>query len=48
MRRYGRSVLLFALILVLAAGPAYAGGLWLSVQPTPDMGVAGAGSLLFC
>jgi len=44
MRRYGRSVLLFALILVLAAGPAYAGGLWLSVQPTPDMGVAGAGS----
>jgi len=44
MTRYGRSVLLFALILVLAAGPAYAGGLWLSVQPTPDMGVAGAGS----
>ena len=44
MRRYGRSVLLFALILVLAAGPAHAGGLWLSVQPTPDMGVAGAGS----
>ena len=44
MRRYGCSVLLFALILVLAAGPAHAGGLWLSVQPTPDMGVAGAGS----
>jgi long-chain fatty acid transport protein len=37
-------VLLFALILVLAAGPAHAGGLWLSVQPTPDMGVGGAGS----
>ena len=44
MRRYARDVLLFALIWLLAVGPGYAGGLWLTLQPTPDMGVGGAGS----
>jgi len=44
MRRYDRGVLLFALIWCLAAGPVHAGGLWLTQQPTPDMGVGGAGS----
>jgi long-chain fatty acid transport protein len=28
----------------MAVGPVHAGGLWLTVQPTPDMGVGGAGS----
>ena len=44
MRRCARDVLLFALIWLLAVGPGYAGGLWLTVQPTPDMGVGSAGS----
>jgi long-chain fatty acid transport protein len=44
MRRHGCSVLLFALILFLVVSPVHAGGLWLSLQPTPDMGVGGAGS----
>ena len=38
MRRCARDVLLFALIWLLAVGPGYAGGLWLTLQPTPDMG----------
>src|SRR5512138_2959963 len=44
MKRYARDVLLFALIWLMAVGPVHAGGLWLTVQPTPDMGVGGAGS----
>ena len=44
MRRYDRGVLLFALIWFLAVGPAHAGGFWLTLQPTPDMGVGSAGS----
>ena len=44
MRRYDRGVLLFALIWFLAVGPVHAGGLWLTLQPTPDMGVGSAGS----
>ena len=44
MRRCARDVLLFALIWLLAVGPGYAGGLWLTLQPTPDMGVGSAGS----
>ena len=44
MRRYSRSVLLSAVILVLAVGPVHAGGLWLTQQPTPDMGVGSAGN----
>mgnify|MGYP001080195349 CR=1 FL=1 len=44
MRRYARGVLLLALIWFLAAGPVHAGGLWLTQQPTPDMGVGSAGS----
>jgi len=44
MRRYSRGVLLFALIWFLAVGPVHAGGLWLTQQPTPDMGVGSAGN----
>ena len=44
MRRYARDVLLFALMWLSAVGPVYAGGFWLTLQPTPDMGVGGAGS----
>ena len=44
MRKYGRSVSLFAVIWFLAVGPVHAGGIWLSLQPTPDMGVGSAGS----
>ncbi|HEX5681386.1 MAG TPA: outer membrane protein transport protein [Desulfobacterales bacterium] len=44
MRRYDRGVWLFALIWYLAVGPVHAGGLWLTQQPTPDMGVGSAGS----
>ena len=44
MRRYDCAVLLFALIWFLAVGPVHAGGIWLSLQPTPDMGVGSAGS----
>jgi long-chain fatty acid transport protein len=44
MRRHdGRSVLVCALILFLAAGPVHAGALWLYEEATPDMGVAGSG-----
>ncbi len=43
MRKYGRSVFLFALILFLAAGSTQAGGLWMYEEATPDMGVGGAG-----
>jgi long-chain fatty acid transport protein len=44
MRQLGGSVLVSGLFLALIAVSAHAGGLWLSVQPTPDMGVGGAGS----
>jgi len=44
MRRFIGIMLSFSLILAMAVGPVYAGGLWLAVQPTPDMGVGGAGS----
>jgi long-chain fatty acid transport protein len=44
MKRHVCSVLLFALILFLAVGPVHAGGLWLTQQPTPDMGVGSAGN----
>ena len=44
MRRHSCSVLLSVVILVLAVASAQAGGLWLTLQPTPDMGVGSAGS----
>jgi long-chain fatty acid transport protein len=44
MRRNRCSVLLSAAILIFAVTSARAGGLWLTLQPTPDMGVGGAGS----
>jgi long-chain fatty acid transport protein len=44
MRRIGCSVLFTGLILVLVVASAHAGGIWLSLQPTPDMGVGSAGS----
>ena len=39
-----RSFLASAWIVLLAAASAQAGGLWLTLQPTPDMGVGSAGS----
>jgi long-chain fatty acid transport protein len=39
-----RSFLAIAWIILLAAASAQAGGLWLTLQPTPDMGVGSAGS----
>ena len=39
-----RSFLAIAWIVLLAAASAQAGGLWLTLQPTPDMGVGSAGS----
>ena len=44
MRRCDRGGLIFALIWFLAVGPVHAGGFWLTLQPTPDMGVGSAGS----
>jgi long-chain fatty acid transport protein len=44
MRSHSCSVLLSAAILVLAVTSAQAGGVWLTLQPTPDMGVGSAGS----
>ena len=38
-----RSFLALAWIVLLAAAPAQAGGLWLYEEATPDMGVGGAG-----
>ena len=38
-----RSFLAIAWIILLAAASAQAGGLWMSQQATPDMGVGGAG-----
>ncbi|MGD2099636.1 MAG: outer membrane protein transport protein [Desulfobacterales bacterium] len=43
MRKYRRSVFILAALMVLWAAPAYAGGLWLYEEATPDMGVGGAG-----
>jgi hypothetical protein len=45
MRKLGRGASLFVVLLLLAAGPADAGGLWLYEEATPDMGVGGAGRL---
>jgi long-chain fatty acid transport protein len=39
-----RSSLAIAWIVLLAAASAHAGGLWLTLQPTPDMGVGSAGN----
>ena len=39
-----RSFLAIAWIVLLAAASAQAGGLWLTQQPTPDMGVGSAGN----
>jgi len=39
-----RSFLAMAWIVLLAAASAQAGGLWLTQQPTPDMGVGSAGN----
>ena len=39
-----RSFLVIAWIILLAAASAQAGGLWLSLQPAPDMGVGSAGN----
>ncbi len=44
MKRYSRSILIPALILLLFAASVHAGGLWLTQQPTPDMGVGSAGN----
>jgi long-chain fatty acid transport protein len=44
MRKYGRAVFISFLLLAVGTASAHAGGIWLSVQPTPDMGVGGAGS----
>jgi long-chain fatty acid transport protein len=43
MEKYGFSVFIAALFVVLAAASAHAGALWLYEEATPDMGVAGAG-----
>jgi long-chain fatty acid transport protein len=43
MRRDIRWYLIFGLLLLAAGGPAFAGGLWLYEEATPDMGVGGAG-----
>ena len=39
-----RSFLVIAWVVLLAAASVHAGGLWLTLQPTPDMGVGSAGS----
>jgi len=44
MKRYSRSILIPTLILLLSAASVHAGGLWLTLQPTPDMGVGSAGN----
>jgi len=44
MKRYSRSILFPTLILLLFAASVHAGGLWLTLQPTPDMGVGSAGN----
>ena len=43
MKKYARSMFISALVVILAAASAQAGGLWLYEEATPDMGVAGAG-----
>jgi long-chain fatty acid transport protein len=43
MRKYGRSVFVSVMLVVLVAASAHAGGLWLYEEATPDMGVGGAG-----
>ena len=43
MRKYIHIVFILALLLVLGAASAHAGGLWLYEEATPDMGVGGAG-----
>jgi long-chain fatty acid transport protein len=44
MKKFGCRLVLPAALLFLAAASVQAGGFWLTLQPTPDMGVAGAGS----
>jgi len=44
MRKYCRAVFISLLLLVVGTAPAHAGGLWLTQQPTPDMGVGSAGN----
>jgi long-chain fatty acid transport protein len=44
MSKYGRALFISLLLLVVGTASAHAGGIWLSLQPTPDMGVGGAGS----
>jgi long-chain fatty acid transport protein len=43
MKKYGCSVFISILLAIVAVAPANAGGLWLSEEATPDMGVGGAG-----
>ena len=43
MKRFTRSALLSAAILIFAAASAQAGGFWVYEEATPDMGVGGAG-----
>jgi long-chain fatty acid transport protein len=43
MRKYIHRVFILAVLMVLWSVSAYAGGLWLYEEATPDMGVGGAG-----
>jgi long-subunit fatty acid transport protein len=43
MRKYIHRILVLAMLMVLGALSAHAGGLWLYEEATPDMGVGGAG-----
>ena len=43
MKKYGFSVFISILLVILAVSTAHAGALWLYEEATPDMGVAGAG-----
>ena len=43
MIKYVRNVFILAMLMVLWSVSAYAGGLWLYEEATPDMGVGGAG-----
>ena len=43
MRKYVRSVFIMAVLMIVWAAEAHAGGLWLYEEATPDMGVGGAG-----
>lgn len=43
MKKYGFSAFISILLVIVAAAPVHAGGLWLYEEATPDMGVGGAG-----